>query len=352
MATTRAKATTQATAKRKVDSACETVSCRQADRGSQLGVTSLLPRNHESPTIVAMAMDSFGELGVFVRVVDAQNFTRAGKSLGLTASGVSRVIARLEERLGVRLLNRSTRSLSLTDDGAAYYARCTKILADLADANKDLARVRDEPRGRLRVDMPIVLGRYVIGPAIHELLRRYPELSIDLSVRDQLIDPIAEGMDVVLRMAALRESDLVRKQLGSIRMVFVVAPRYLARHGKPKTPADLRAHQQVGFLTGGAALPWQLASGARLAFQGRLHTNSADTARASVLAGVGIAQVFEFHVREELARGSLVTVLEDHEPPPKPVFALYGRDKLALPRVRAFLEFAQAKIDGAPRSKS
>jgi DNA-binding transcriptional LysR family regulator len=154
-------------------------------------------------------MDGYSEIAVFTRVVAAHSFTRAARSLGLTPSGVSRAVSRLERRLGVQLVRRTTRSLSLTDDGAAYYERCRRILVELEDAEAHVSRARQAPRGRLRVDVPTVLGRYALSPAIPQFLTAYPDLSLDLSVRDYVIDPIAEGVDVTLRLAPLRDSGLV-----------------------------------------------------------------------------------------------------------------------------------------------
>src|SRR4051812_37206628 len=224
-------------------------------------------------------MDSFAEIGVFTRVVDAHSFTGAARSLGLTPSGVSRAISRLEHRLGLRLLQRTTPSMSLTDDGAAYYERCKKLLLELGDAESVLARSRTVPRGRLRVDAPTVLGRFVLGPALPGFLAANPELAIELSVRDHVIDPVAEGIDVTLRMAALRESELVARNLGAMRMVFAGSPRYFAKHGRPKHPDDLRGHSTICFLAGGVTAPWRFKHDRELALQGRLHTNSADAQR-------------------------------------------------------------------------
>lgn len=283
-------------------------------------------------------MDGFVDIGVFTRVVEAHGFTRAARSLGLSTSGVSRVIARLEARLGVRLLQRTTRSLSLTDDGAAYYERCKKILGELEDAEGALARARVEPRGRLRVDAPNVLGRFVLGPALPGFLSRYPEIAIDLSVRDHLIDPTAEGIDVTLRMAEPRDTELVAKRLGAMRMVIVGSPRYFARHGRPRHPDALADHALIGFLSGGAAMTWKFRDHPR-AVIGRLHTNSGDAAREAALAGIALIQMFEFHVADELARGRLEVVLASHEPPPKPIYALYAQRRATTPKVRVFLDW-------------
>jgi DNA-binding transcriptional LysR family regulator len=292
-------------------------------------------------------MDSFAELGVFTRVVEAHSFTSAARSLGITPSGVSRAISRLERRLGLRLLQRTTRSLSLTDDGAAYYERCKKIMVDLEDAESVLARSRSVPRGRLRIDAPTVLGRFVLGPGLPSFLATYPELAIDFTVRDQVIDPIAEGIDVTLRMAALRDSELVSRNVGEMRMVCAGAPRYFAKHGRPKHPDDLRAHSTLGFLTGGGTLPWRFKHDRELVLQGRLHTSSADARRAAAIAGVGLIQVYAFHIADDLAKGRLETVLVDYERPPQPVWALYAQQRAATPKIRVFLEWIAERIQAA-----
>ena len=290
-------------------------------------------------------MDQFAEIGVFARVVDAHGFTRAARSLGLTPSGVSRAISRLEQRLGVQLLQRTTRSLALTDEGAAYYERCKAILVDLDDAEASLARARQTPRGRLRVDAPIVLARYVLGPSLPQLLASYPELAIDLSVRDHLIDPTAEGIDVTLRMAPLRDSELVSRVVGALRMVVAGSPRYFAKHGRPKRPEDLAKHQLVGFLSGSVALPWRFRGDRVVSIAGRLQTNSADAQRDAALAGVGLIHVYASHIADELVRGRLEAVLVDHERAPRPVHALYARHRAAVPKVRVFLDWVGELID-------
>lgn len=287
-------------------------------------------------------MDGFSEIGVFVRVVEARGFTRAGKSLGLTASGVSRVLSRLEARLGVRLLDRTTRSIGLTTEGAAYYARCTHILRELEDANQALASVRTAPRGRLRVDAPNSIGRFLFAPAIPSFLEHYTDLALDLTLRDHLIDPIAEGIDVVVRMADLQESELVQKRIGTVRMPTVASPEYLRRRGRPAHPSDLRRHETIGFLGGGLPVPYRFRDDKQpILFSptSRLHSNSVDTIRNAAIAGLGIAQMTGVQVREDIAAGRLEIVLEDHEAPPRAVYALYTREKAALPKVRVCLEF-------------
>jgi DNA-binding transcriptional LysR family regulator len=287
-------------------------------------------------------MDSFAEIGVFARVVDLGGFTRAAANLRLTPSGVSRILTRLESRLGVRLLNRTTRSLSLTDEGAVYYERCTRILAELEDANATVAKARGEPRGRLRVDVPIVFADFVLGPALPRFLERYPEVSVDLTVRDRLIDPAAEGVDVAVRLADARDSELVARRLASARSILVASPAYLARRGLPRTLAELREHSCIAYLSGTGPLPWRLkvASG-EVAFapNARLQAGSGNILTHAAVAGIGIAQTFEYHVKSELARGKLRVLLENFEPKPRIVRALFGRHKADLPKVRVFIEF-------------
>jgi DNA-binding transcriptional LysR family regulator len=292
-------------------------------------------------------MEAFAEIAVFVRVAQALSFTRAARALGLTASGVSRAISRLEGKLGVRLLNRTTRSISLTFDGASYYARCARILSELEEANLTLSRARRTPAGRVRVDAPTVLARYVIGPALPAFLEKYSELSVDLSVHDELIDPVAEGVDVVLRMTELRESELIAKKLGSMRVVLVGSPQYFADHGRPREPAELRSHRTVGFLSGGSPLAWRF-QGAKgelsLAVTGRLHSNSADALRRAALAGLGLIQVFEAHVLDELKSGALELALTEHEPKARAIFALYARQEPTPPKVRVLLDFLAERL--------
>ncbi len=299
-------------------------------------------------------MDGLGEIGVFVRVVERRSFTRAGELVGLTASGVSRVVSRLEARLGVRLLERTTRSIGLTADGASYYERCARILRELEDAESALVQSRGAVRGRLRVDAPTVLGRFVIAPAIDRLLEAHPDLALELSVRDHVIDPVAEGVDIVLRMAPLRESELVHKKLGTMHFVVVASSRYLARHGRPKVISDLRQHQTLGFLAGNTVLPWRFRTGGQnVSFPptGRLHTNSLDALLQATETGHGLGQVLAKNVDQEIASGRLDVVLRDFEPTPLDIHALFTRDKAGLPKVRAFLDFMAGELRAPKKAR-
>ncbi|NNC14870.1 LysR family transcriptional regulator [Corallococcus exiguus] len=287
-------------------------------------------------------MNSISEIEVFIKAVDLGGFTRAAENLGLTPSGVSRIISRLEGRLGVRLLNRTTRSLSLTDEGAVYHEHCTRMLAELEAVNATLARTSVTPRGRLRVDVPIPLADYVVGPALPRFLERYPDVSIDLTVRDRIIDPTAEGVDVVLRLAPTRDSDLVSRKLARARSILVASPAYLTAHGRPRTLASLREHTCIAYLSNTGPLPWRLKGpGGEVTFaaRGRFMAGSGNVLTHAALGGLGIIQTYEYHVAEHLSRGKLELILEDLEPEPRTVFALFERHKSAVPKVRVFLDF-------------
>jgi len=296
--------------------------------------------------------DVFSDLEVFTRAVELGGFTRAASKLELTPSGVSRIVTRLEARLGVRLLNRTTRSISLTQEGADYFERCTRVLADLAEANAIATQSSLSPRGRLRVDVPLIFADCIVGPALPAFLAKFPELDVDLTVRDRLIDPTAEGVDVVLRLAPPRDSELRSRRLGAVRSLLVASPKYLTKHGRPKSIDDLRHHAHVPYLSEQGPLPWRLKGpdGERLLpVRGRLHAASGSVLTTAVLAGAGIAQTFEPHVREQVRRGELKVLLPDAEPEPRPVHALFASQKAGLPKVRVFLEFVAALFGARAR---
>lgn len=283
--------------------------------------------------------DAFSDIEVFTRVVQLGGFSRAAANLRLTPSGVSRIVTRLEERLGVRLLNRTTRSISLTQEGADYFERCTRILADLNEANAMAAKSSAAPRGRLRVDVPIIFADFIVGPALPRFLGRFPELGVDLTVRDRLIDPTAEGVDVVLRLAPPRDSDLLARKLGTVRSVLVASPKYLSKHGRPKTIDELRAHAQVPYLSENGPLAWRFAGGLTMPVRGRVQAASGNVLTHMVVGGMGIAQTYEPHIKDAISRGDVEVLMPSTEPEPRPVHALFARQKADLPKVRVFLDF-------------
>ena len=287
-------------------------------------------------------MEAFSDIGAFVKVVDTRGFTAAAKALGLTPSGVSRMVSRLELRLGVRLLNRTTRAVALTENGAAFYARCVKILADVDDAEREMATARKTPRGRLRVDAPIMLGELVLGPRLPAFLAANPEVSVELSLRDHFIDPLAEGIDVVLRMADIRESNVVARKLGTCRIVAAASPAYLRRRGRPRAPGELHRHSCLSYVVSGRPIAWQFSTprgAAMVGVAGRMHASSGRVLVDAALAGVGIVHLFEPYVARELAAGTLEEVLAPFAPT-VPIYALYAQRGLVPPKVRAFVDYA------------
>ncbi|WP_338867706.1 LysR family transcriptional regulator [Myxococcus stipitatus] len=287
-------------------------------------------------------MHSLANIDAFVRAVEEGDFTRAAKKLNLTASAVSRRIARLEEELGVKLFQRTTRALRLTEDGRDFHARCQRILADLDDAKESLSHSREHPSGRLRVEAPQVIGQLVLAPALPRFLARHPDLELHLTLRDTVVDPVTEGADVLLRVGRLGDSGLVARKLGTTRMVACASPDYLARRGTPTTPSDLASHDCLGFLREGGSSDWLLREGdetVRVTPHGSLHVNHGATLRDAALLGLGIAWLFDFMVARELAAGALVSVLEPCSRESRPIHALHPPNRHLPSRVRVFLDF-------------
>jgi DNA-binding transcriptional LysR family regulator len=283
-------------------------------------------------------MDTLGGIEYFTATVDAGSFAAAARRFGVTASAVSRRVAQLEADLGVPLLARTTRTLRLTDDGRAFHERCARILEELREARETIARTSTRPVGVVRVDAPLALGRVVVAPRLPELLTRHPELRVDLTVRDQYVDALAEGLDVLIRIGGLGESTLIARRLAVSQLVACASPAYLRRRGTPRTLADLARHDCLGYLREGRPAPWVFAAGT-IEVSGRYHANDANLIAAGALAGQGITHVFDFLVADAIASGDLVQVLADHPSPPWPIHALYPRNRHLLPKVGVFLDF-------------
>ena len=290
-----------------------------------------------------------GELEVFVRVTEQGGFSAAARALRMTPSAVSKLIGRLEARLGVRLVNRSTRSLQLTAEGAAFYERAVQILGDLDTAEREAA-AGASPRGRLRVNANVAFGRRYLAPLIPDFLLRHPEVSIDLVLTDTVVDLMEQRADVAIRVGPLRESRLVARKLGESRVVVVASPAYLARHGTPGAPADLVGHNLLGF--GFTRLveswPFRTPDGGMVAVPpaGNALASDGETMLALVLAGLGLARLSRFQTQEDIAAGRLVPVLEDFNPGDRePIHAIFVGQGGHLPaRVRAFLDYLAATI--------
>ena len=301
-------------------------------------------------------MGALDGIEFFTASVEGGSFAVAARRLGVTPSAVSRRVAALEAELGVQLLARTTRSLHLTEDGQAFHERCTRILDELAEARDAIARVKKKPAGLLRVDAPVALGRAVIVPNLPGFLDRYPDIQLDLTFRDRRVDPIAEGLDVLVRMGALRDSTLIARRLGESRIVTCASRAYLSKHGVPERPRDLARHACLGYLREGRPDPFELVAGGgegsadtltSVDIKGPLHSNDCDVLVQMAIAGKGITHLFDFLVEPHLRSGALVSVLDACSSRRWPIHALYPKNRHLLPKVRVFLDF----LDGLWRPK-
>ncbi len=289
------------------------------------------------------------ELEVFVRAIELGGFSAAARACGMTPSAVSKLVARLERRLSARLINRSTRQLQLTPEGCAFYERGVRILADLEEAER-CAGERAMPRGRLRVNANIPFGHHFLLPLVPEFLERHPEITLDIVLTDEVIDILEQRADVAVRAGPLKSSNLVARKLGSSRMVIVGAPGYLARHGTPATPEELLEHNRLGMNFMRAQRGWPLChEGGNIALPvtGNVQASDGEALRRLALAGLGLARLAAFQVREDIAAGRLLPVLEDCNPGDvEEMHAVYVGQGGYLPlRVRAFLDFLVERVD-------
>ncbi|SJM34895.1 LysR family transcriptional regulator [Mesorhizobium delmotii] len=285
-----------------------------------------------------------GEIEVFVRVVEAGSFSAAARALRMTPSAVSKLIARLEARLGARLISRSTRKLQLTPEGAAFFDSGVRILADMAAAEREAA-AGAAPRGRLRVNSYVPFGQHRLIPLLPRFLERYPEITIDLVLTDHVIDLMEERADVAIRAGPLGESRLVARKLGQSPVVVVAAPSYLRTHGTPRTPADLDHHSRMGFCFVRHLDDWPFVDAAGEAvlvpITGNALVSDGEAMRLMALSGAGIARLARWHVEPDIAAGRLVPLLEAFNPGDEErTHAVYvGQGKHLPARVRAFLDF-------------
>ncbi|RWM06334.1 MAG: LysR family transcriptional regulator [Mesorhizobium sp.] len=285
-----------------------------------------------------------GEIEVFVRVVEAGSFSAAARELRMTPSAVSKLIARLEARLGARLISRSTRKLQLTPEGAAFHDSGVRILADMVAAEREAA-AGAAPRGRLRINSYVPFGQHRLMPLMPRFLERYPEISVEAVLTDSVIDLMEERADIAIRAGPLRESRLVARKLGQSRMVVVASPAYLKARGTPRVPADLVGHNLLafGFVRHIDRLPFANAKGApvMIPIAGNATVSDGEAMRLTTLAGAGVARLARWHVEPDIAAGRLVPLLEAFNPgDEEPTHAVYvGQGKHLPARVRAFLDF-------------
>jgi DNA-binding transcriptional LysR family regulator len=292
------------------------------------------------------------EIVVFARVVETGSFTAAAQMLGLPKSTVSRKVAQLEERLDARLLQRTTRKLSLTEIGRAYYERCQRIVADIAAAEQLVSELQEAPRGLLRVTAPVDVGGLYLGCIVAEFLRSAPEIQIELVLSDKVFDLVDERLDLALRFGPLPDSSLVARRLGGIVSYVVAAPSYVARRGSPSKPEDLAGHDIVAFVPISRMRFWTLhgPGGAQTELQplGRISGNGMFAIREAVVAGGGVSLLPDFAISRELASGALVRVMPAWRGPESELFAVYPSTRNLSPKLRTFLDFLGAKLTPPP----
>ncbi|MGP1250050.1 LysR family transcriptional regulator [Serratia sp. CY33802] len=291
-------------------------------------------------------MESLGSLDVFVRVSESRSFTAAGQQLGISASAVSKTIARLEERLSVRLFHRSTRTVNLTPEGALFLERCRRILSEVKEAEAELLQTRGTPQGKLRISLPS-LGTLFM-PKLGDFKRRYPEIELDIDYSDRLVDVIEEGFDAVIRSGTPSDSRLVARRLGTCRKVFVGAPGYFSKVGIPRKPEDLTSHARLHyrFPSTGKLDVWPLGDKTEMIPErpASMVTNTLDPQVCFAEQGLGIAYLPEIAVRRQLEQGSLVTVLDDYDRENMVFHVLWPSGRHLSVKIRLFVDFVTSHL--------
>lgn len=305
-------------------------------------------------------MDRIDLFRIFSRVVECSSFTRAADTLGTPRSSVSAAIQELEGRVGARLLHRTTRKVSPTQDGAAFYERCKQVITDVEDIENLFRQTSAQPSGRLRIDVPGRIGRLIVAPALPGFLDLYPHIDIDLGITDRAVNLVEDRTDCVLRVGPLGDSGLIARPIGKLPLINVASPSYLARHGAPQTPDDLGHHWVVSYESpsSGRVEDWEwIEDGAlrTMPLRGRVSVNSAEAYIACCLAGLGLIQIPAYDVRRQIETGELVEVMPDYRAEPLPMTLLYPHRQHLSRRLQVFTDWLEAllkeRILGFPSRK-
>ncbi|UGV27886.1 LysR family transcriptional regulator [Rhodopseudomonas boonkerdii] len=293
-------------------------------------------------------MDRIEAMTAFVAVADLQGFAPAARRLGISASAVTRLVAALEERLGARLLQRTTRSVTLTDVGARYLERARRIIADIEEADGAAQAEQVQPGGRLTVTAPVGFGRLHVTPLMSAYLQRYPDVSGELRLNDRMVNLVEEGVDVAVRIGHLSDSSLVARQVGDLRRIVVASPDYLKRRGEPKEPEAIAGHDTIQFGAAVASPEWRFVRDGddlRIPHAPRFTCNVADAAIWHAAQGGGLTRVLAYQAAEALAAGKLKIVLAAFEQPAIPIHIVYPTSRLLSAKVRAFIDLAVETTD-------
>lgn len=281
------------------------------------------------------------ELIAFVQSVEANSFSAAARALGTTPSAISKRVAKLEDRLGIRLLQRTTRSLSLTAEGMIYYERVARLLQDLDDANDSIIS-GNNPQGKLTISTSVDFGQQFLVQLLPIFLSQYPEIQIDLRLTDRLVDLVVEGIDVAIRLGDLDDSSLICRHLGKAQFVFCASPSYLNTYGMPETPAELIKHNCMRYVFNGQPLSWEFwvdDTWQLIPVNGSFNSDSGEALKNAALTGIGIAQLLNFQIKEELENQQLVALFPNQLTPQLAVQAVFTHRRNLSPRVQVFLEF-------------
>ena len=292
-------------------------------------------------------MDKYQEMRVFTAVVDAASFVAAGDALGMSKAAVSRYVSELEQRLGVRLMHRTTRKLSLTPEGDVFLGRCRDILASIDASEAEISTHRINVSGLLKVSVPVSYGIKHLAPLWREFLDKHPQVTLDVQLADRVVDLVEEGFDLAVRIARLPDSTLVSRRLASTRLVLCAAPSYLKRRGTPAHPSELAKHDVVGYSLMAMGDQWQFTGPEgpiSVKVRPRMWSNNGHTCIAAAMQGVGIQLQPTFLVERQLSSGKLVEILPNYRSVELGIYAVYPSRKFVLPKVRALVEFLSAKL--------
>ncbi len=296
-------------------------------------------------------MQDLNDMVTFARVVEANGFSEAARRMGVSKSRVSKTVARLEQSLGVRLLNRSTRGLSLTEIGAAFHEHCMRIVEEAVQASDVVSQLQSEPRGTLRVTAPVAFGRLHVAPAVADYLNRYPRLKLDMTITDRMVDLASEGYDVAIRIRREPSLHVVARELAPVRRVVCATPEYFRRRGLPSTPQDLAEHNCLHYTHFGTQDEWRF-QGAHgdivVPVRGSLRIDDDDSLSQAVLAGLGVALLPTFIIGGELQAGRLQSVLSDYLPLERRIYAVHLPNVHLPLKIRGFIDFLQQRFGPAP----
>lgn len=296
-------------------------------------------------------MNNLTGMMIFAQVVQSGSFSKAADALGMSKSSVSKKVTFLEDRLGVRLLNRTTRKLSLTEVGQVFFERCERIMSEAEEAELAITRLQDEPRGHLKISAPVSFGIKHLGKPLATFMSKHEDLSVEVSLNDRFVDIVEDGFDMAIRIGRLPDSSLIAKKIGVCRLLVVAAPSYLEKYGRPMHPHDLEDHKCLSYTLSRRAGHWPfIEDGKALSVKvdGEIKVNNGDLARDMTIAGAGIAYSPSFIIGPDVRKGSVEVLLEEFEPDPYNIYAVYPHNRHLSAKVRLFVDFLKGWFNQCP----